>query len=192
LLRLAEADFESYNHTELHIQFERIFPSTDNLSAEERAELVSQARTVFSVVRNPYTRLLSGFADKVKRHSPRRAARLMALGLDPGKTIDLDLFLRAISNSDPGVLDTHWRPQALLVRPSLVPYTHILRFEDLDAQLHKMLRELCGFDGRVNSLVRRGNRTHAEAIDIEQLTASSKEMIKKIYGNDFEIFGYGM
>ena len=190
LLRRMGVSSDEILQSELHLEFARFFPPVDRLPIYDQQAKFDRCHAVFSVVRNPYERLLSGYADKIYRNSPSRTQRLMVLGLNPNLDVDFNAFVTAILAHDPATLDTHWRPQHLLVRPDLVPYSHILRFESLDQQLLEMFRGLPDSVGQVNKPVRRRNHTGSSLSGMKHLTDTDKEMIKKVYRKDFELFGY--
>ncbi|MCI5044899.1 MAG: sulfotransferase family protein, partial [Aquisalinus sp.] len=78
----------------------------------------------FSFVRNPFTRTLSAYLDKIKR--PKRLAGSIsrALGLMPGASTDMTFgeFLDFIIRTPAFQQDKHWRPQNQVLLYGLIEF----------------------------------------------------------------------
>jgi dermatan 4-sulfotransferase 1 len=79
----------------------------------------------FSFVRNPYTRILSAYLDKVLSRDEAVAEYYrIELGITPDKnTPDFHEFIEIVSNQNPRQMNKHWRPQV---------YQSFARFCELD------------------------------------------------------------
>ena len=102
--------------------------------------LASDEYFKFSVIRDPFERLVSAYLEKFvyKRHSQRNllhtrqviAAVQGRADIDLQRGISFDEFLAYILQQDPFELDAHWRPQHLYFRG--VPHiSRIFRLEDI-------------------------------------------------------------
>lgn len=174
----------------LHECFRTAFVSAKSLSSIERSALALDVGVVFSIVRNPYTRLLSAYLDKIHNASPQRDIRLLTLGLDSRLPVDFPTFVNAISRGEPRQLDTHWRPLFHLTRPDIVPYTDLLYFEKIDRDLEVLFLKLFSGSRQSRQLIRRGRRTGTTLAATATMEESIKEIVFDIYRLDFETFGY--
>lgn len=65
----------------------------------------------FAFVRNPYSRALSCYLEKIAGEQWLREIRLPKLGLDPEQDVSFPQFLRRIAQQPPRKMDIHWAPQ---------------------------------------------------------------------------------
>lgn len=149
---------------------------------EERAISVL-ASTFFSVVRNPYVRVLSAYLDKVQprwKLWPRVSAEL---GLAADRQPSLLVFLAALHGQAPEDRDHHFRPQHLNLMHGTAPVDFLGHMEKMDA---------------VTTYLRKHGVTLAR-FDIHSTGASSQlamidrhceGLIRDMYAEDFAIYGY--
>jgi len=133
----------------------------------------------FSFVRNPYSRIVSAWQNKVLNKSK---------GFDPSKVglkkpHDFDEFVAWLSSQDPLSVNIHFRPQSLLV-PRDVDF--IGRHETFDQDLRFVLRELgvcwLGELPRENS-----RRSPKKSIPMSLQTYL---LLNHLYAVDFDRFSY--
>lgn len=161
----------------------------ENLSWIENA-------TIFTVVRNPFDRLVSGYIDKIGRNSDKgvRNTFCARYGFKFDEDISFREFLEAISSDPfPHELDPHWRPQSInMILPYIVP-NFICRLEHLATDFSDFLTEI----GRGNLGVP-GHLHKRTAGEIERVSRISKffedpgirEMARNLYRQDFQNFSY--
>ncbi|MGL6133540.1 MAG: sulfotransferase family protein [Prochlorococcaceae cyanobacterium] len=156
------------------------------LSSREVQRLEREA-FVFTFVRNPFSRVLSAYLDKVGRlrHQGRRFLAWAQMHGQPGDFLGFCRFLEAGGL----YLDMHWAPQVEILCLPLSRFDFIGRVESLDRDLPQMLERLFGEQNLAPS-ERRGTTTNAghqlqEAYGPEQL-----QIIGRLYSRDFELFGY--
>jgi hypothetical protein len=144
----------------------------------------------FSFVRNPFSRIVSCYLDKVVK-TPTEKARLMPeLGLDPNGEISLEEFLKAIRRQKHADMDIHWLPQSIILeglrRPSFIG-----RFECFNEHLALVLKIVAG---RAKSqLERHSPHTTGASAKIQDLVRGpERDLIAEIYEKDFIQFGYSM
>jgi hypothetical protein len=119
-----------------------------------RQILASDDYFKFSVVREPFERLVSAYLEKFvyRRHSrsnlehtgPVLTAAQGGVDIDPQRGISFDQFIAYILGQDPYDLDPHWRPQHLYLR-GLASFSRAFRLEEID-KLEKYLREQKGIE----------------------------------------------
>lgn len=146
----------------------------------------------FAVVRNPFTRTLSAYLNKVVNplsHSFPDQIRRFA-GIEPGGDVSYVDFLRAIESRNGSVsLDQHWRTQRSILHPEAVAYSEILRFETLRAGLGPLFDRLAPFVTPAD-FPDPHNVTHAAQRAAEYYDAEAIALVRRIYQEDFAAFGY--
>ena len=142
------------------------------------------ASKFFSVVRNPYSRLLAAYLDKVGVGKRAWIQISGTLGLSPDLHPSLREFLAALQSSDPHEVDKHFRPQHMVLLHGLAPLDFLAHMERMD-RLLVFLREH-GFD------LPRYDRhaTNAAARVRELIGPHEAEIIARYYESDFQIYGY--
>lgn len=137
----------------------------------------------FTFVRNPYSRLLSAWRDKVLKPDAAIPARDPELGAELS---DFARFVEWICDQDPAQINIHFRPQARLVPPEI---DFVGRMETFEADLRNVFDRI--HLGNLEN-VPHGNRT-AKANRVEpEVTPSIQGAITKYYEDDFRRFGYTM
>lgn len=146
----------------------------------------------FAFVRNPYSRILSAYLDKLVHNEWERQKRLPALGFASDAHPSFARFLEIIASGDPTRLDIHWMPQSILLNPDYVEYDDIFRFEDFEAGLEKIMHRLRIDRRHWGDIAPAGRRHGTGASDLLDEYYSEREidLVSRIYGADFERFGY--
>lgn len=147
----------------------------------------------FTFVRNPYSRLLSGYLQKISLCSGTleregRSGRCRKLKLPEHDEVSFGEFVRAVVSRSPHLLDMHWRPQILLTLPDLIDYSFVGRFERFAADLSQVWDRL-GID-RGMTVARQEHRTETEERLQEYYTPEIQSIVYSAYARDFETFGY--
>ena len=160
--------------------------------ADLESALYGDEFTRFTMVRNPYSRLLSCFLDRVQdEKSASYKVLSKGLGLDP-KKITFSDFIEVVGNQDYKDMDCHWRPQVHEIYFDLLSFTKILKFEDLPNNLSE-LKFLTGtaVDGIFESNQNKSPSVTAAADKFnEYYDQKSIARVQQIYANDFEKLGY--
>lgn len=166
----------------------------------------------FSVVRDPFERLVSAYLEKFvyNRHNPRNVfhtkpvlqavQRIEEVDLRTG--ISFDEFASYLLEQDPYSLDPHWRPQNLYLR-GICDDAQIFRIEDL-SKLEEQLGKLCGFEITLkhDNVNKKANIVHPEisglnAYEVQQIGgtqtdsfthSSHYDAIRRYYSDDFELY----
>jgi hypothetical protein len=140
------------------------------------------ASRFFSVVRNPYSRFLSAYLNKVMGRPWERIS--VRMGFTPDSKPAIHDFLAALRDSDPYEIDHHFRPQHLNLLRGFVPLDVLGYFEALD-DVRAFLNEH-GFTLESNLK----NSTGASSRVNELLDARAVSAIQTIYETDFKNFCY--
>jgi hypothetical protein len=149
----------------------------------------------FSFVRNPFTRTLSAYLDKLTRPTPQRTRFAKAAKLDPERPIAFHDFLEHMEQKPRLLaLDKHWRPQVLNLAGLPLDWTG--RFERFQEELSAVLATLTkrmpevyrGAEASVQSLIPHESRA-GERLS-EYYGAKEVAIVRELYGQDFREYGY--
>ena len=175
----------------------------------------------FGFVRNPYTRLLSAYQDKILlaperlykeqirclfhhnqtlfnhhlEHKPTFSEFLSAVDnvLSQPRTKSEDLDSPDAYESNLSRRDVHWRPQVELLHPDLIHLDYVGKFENFESDVQLVLNWMyLHTDKRWKSvqLNRRLSEHRSIGLDVFRENEQLRELVKKIYREDFETFHY--
>ena len=151
----------------------------------------------FAIVRNPFSRLLSCYLDRIRTRSspPSRAIRryIRAQGGEPNP-LTFAVFVRAACSQKSPEMNAHWRVQWDDICYPEVDFDFIGHFEHLWEDLGTVNEKIWGTlrpefaDPQANYSPK---RTDASAQLREFYTDELSELVRNRYRLDFETFGYG-
>jgi hypothetical protein len=145
------------------------------------------ASRFFTVVRNPYTRILSAYLDKVGRE-PRDPevwlpfARRYRLAKDARPSFQH--FLHLVTSEDPNLLDQHFAPQCVNVLHTFVTCDYVGHIENMAA----VWEFLAGFGIAPNE--HRPHKTLANEALGSFYGREEVANVQNFFQRDFEAFGY--
>jgi glycosyltransferase involved in cell wall biosynthesis len=180
----------------IHDSFYKIAPTVTGLLPNALAEpLISGSYFRFAVVRNPYKRIFSAWQSKILLREPLQAEPYLKedfFWLPVNNEADLahafERFLEHLAACEaPNYLDFHWTPQATLLRPDLIDYSNLSRIEDI-INLKLALAKHLGPDAPEPFTSRRNEGLIPYLPEF--ITERAAELIKFLYAQDFQIFGY--
>lgn len=171
---------------ELQVVKDNNYSRPNELSPDQVAELKDDYFT-FTFVRNPYTRLLSCYLDKIVREAGNKTNSVnRALGKPEGSTISLDEFLTYLESG--GLFaNAHWAPQWALIPLPIRDLKFIGKVESLAPDLSEVLRIL--FNAAPPVVSAREHATPAEEA-VKDMAPDVRRRIFQLYQRDFETFGY--
>lgn len=146
----------------------------------------------FCFVRNPFSRLLSGYLDKIVRNKPQKAIILESLGRSGDELSDevsFDDFITALEIQQDNYLDAHWRPQISHLNVEKLQYDFIGHFESLSDDLEKV-GELLGVNITPYLSLHDPHKTSASRKIDHYYSDRSIERVRDIYRDDFTAFRY--
>lgn len=144
----------------------------------------------FAFVRNPYSRALSCWLDKMVTNEVERGRLAPLLGLDPVTAPSFGDFLAAVSDQPEVLRDPHWTTQTHLLNPQGVRYAFIGRFEHFRVEFSRLCTHL-GIAGHAGALEGTAHATDAGAKVASHVGEAEATLIRQIYEADFRNFGYG-
>jgi hypothetical protein len=181
----------------IHDSFDKVAPHVTGLDLESLSEaLSSDAYFRFAVVRNPYKRIFSAWQSKLLLREPIQIgpyikSEFFHHRIQQGRDLveAFEGFLEHLaSNEAPSFRDHHWKPQAAILRPDLIRYTELAKIEHTDG-LSKALEEWLGPHVPGPFAMRRANESLIPYLP-EFISERSAELIRVLYAEDFEVFGY--
>lgn len=154
--------------------------------------LADESVLTFTFVRNPYTRLLSAYLDKVARRSKSRGGRLRQLGFRadlPVRDLPFRRFVRRAVQQSDYEMDPHWRPQVRQLMLDRIRYDFVGRIESFDRDLERLDGLL---EGRVRPCytLRVRHATGARALLRQHYDKATRRLVRERYAEDFEALGY--
>jgi hypothetical protein len=148
---------------------------------------------IFAVVRNPFSRLVSVFENKVRFGEPgyrQLEAKYGAVERFGGPRHAFAVYVNEIVCDGRAVkTDAHLKPQTEITLPRLIPYTRLFHFEDLGAAI-----------GALHAHIAKGK--HPPPIELNAHNRSlgqdwrgyfdvgTAKKVSDVYRSDFESFGY--
>jgi len=153
----------------------------------------------FSFVRDPLTRVLSSYLEKIRKpqlfypytHYTEYQKRYAELGLDIRNNVSFLEFLRSIAESPPHDLDVHWCPQHLLLNFDKMKYDYIGRFERF-AEDFKVIQSIIykrsGIKINIQDYVKHKVNTQLKVKYF--LTEEVADIVNDVYSADYDYFGY--
>lgn len=146
---------------------------------------------LFTFVRNPYSRVLSAYLDKIARGQGGRFSRFPGYGKNsPEGFEEFVVFL-----SCGGLLaNRHWWPQVELLSWPLSRFDYIGRVEQMDEGMARVLKDVGSDFSKASSLrvphVLSAHTTSAASKEDYYYSSLSRKLVRELYGDDFEAFGY--
>lgn len=165
----------------------------------ESAELKSIFKTnktlslpIFTVVRNPFTRALSGYREKIELRKDVDKY-ITDLGLSTSKKICFDEFLDALLSRPQISIDSHFQAQSTIISNELIANVSIGHMENLDVFLSQIASAIFGRPMESKLATRATHTTGSSELEIIEKYYSSRETIEKViqlYKDDFDNFNY--
>ena len=177
----------------IHVRANIPLPSLIDLDNETQEHVLTDPSFLrFCIVRNPYSRLISAWRNKIIPCEPGyESIYEQLIGAPPpieGKSIpSFDAFLKFLSTKqDLDTCNPHWRRQLNHIFYSAISYTHIGKLETLQDTLLTLHSHL----GNSISITPPTKNRSARDDQHGCLTESSAQLIYQLYKRDFDILGY--
>lgn len=145
----------------------------------------------FCFVRNPYTRLLSSYLDKIKSIGSNQRTKLISKSKVVNEVSEKDItfeeFVSLIEKQKPFVMDNHWRQQYYCTYQDSISYDFIGRFESYNEDFDIILDKL-----GASKYYKRESRHQTGSSDLlkNYYTEDLLERVYDLYKIDFDKFGY--
>lgn len=170
-------------------------PSLLDIAPSIREEILSgvEGWFVFAVVRNPFSRLVSVFENKIRLGEPRYRtleARYGDRGMfsDP-KTAFAAFIEEVLCGRDKRDRDPHFTSQTRLLLPRLIPYTHVFRLEKVDEMFRALRNHLSAQETAGPAGLPRENASLGSPWR-DFYDERSARAVAEIYADDFREYDY--
>lgn len=153
----------------------------------------SSAYSRFTVVRDPASRVLSGYLEKIRQGLRQSEDIVAALSQRTGQVVtaaDVTFpdFLSVIEAQASRDQDPHWRRQADHIGLGIIDYDAVIHLEDLDASWDVISRLTRTPDLNESFYCR--TATHATAKQGEYYDDATRALVRTIYERDYAELGY--
>ena len=180
---------------EIKVHQKDILLSPSSVGLDKFCEIVKDPTFFkFSFVRNPYTRILSAFLDKIARKTKEKRKFTQQFGLDFDKEIKFENFLRLIKDQSSREMNHHWRPQTDQLCWGVIDYQFVGRFENFDADFEKILNKIYPNCNNSNTAIDIKNyqphKTNASYKIDDFYNYTTRDLVIEIYQKDFQNFNY--
>jgi hypothetical protein len=142
----------------------------------------------FCFVRNPYSRILSAYLEKIAGTDFKRDERMKVLGMSPATKPTFLEFLEVLARTDPATYDIHWARQCDLAGLGGMTFDFIGRFETFERDFGSVLGHF-GQDARWLA-AERDHRTDAVSQIQKWIGPRETALIEELYHCDFDRFAY--
>jgi len=166
----------------------RVFARASDLTRQEVDEL--RARFfLFTVVRDPYSRLASAYLHKVRNGVKARRQVVDNYSCANPDDVSFLEFCRFLAEGGRS-LNPHWYRQVDLIPCGVQQLHYIGRVESLDEAMSYITARIGGgLSGRIRNV--RGHGTGAAEKLRELYSAETVAIVRELYAADFATFGYG-
>jgi len=182
---------ETHRDMFVHARENIPLPPLTALAEKDQRDLLEAPDVLrFTIVRNPYTRIVSAWRDKVYLCEPSvedvyAAVRGAAPAMGRKHPIEFAEFVSYLESRITEAWDPHWQRQVDLAFPKALAFTHVGKTEDLDATIGILRRHL----------------KHPQAIKVPHANEGvikpaahySEDLAQRVhalYEEDFTLFGY--
>jgi hypothetical protein len=188
------AKLKGYGDHLTRVEAKDLFKTPADLSPAEVKDIPRYYTFVF--VRNPYSRVLSAYLDKVVGNRAYLTTRLRKTPLARAyrERGTVPSFAEFLSYLEHGGLyaDGHWAPQTSLLLLPIALYDFIGKLKDIDDDLPEALSHI--FPGAEVSekdlRVYTPHSTNSNKIWEGYYTPELRKVVQRLYPEDFEAFGY--
>lgn len=178
----------------VHNRVESPLLSAYQLSATDLERvLTSDEFFRFTFVRNPYSRLLSCYLDRIVPGNTRPHRELVAaMGKETNYSPSFSEFIETICNQSIAMQNNHWRVQFYDAMCNVFNYHFVGKQERFEEDFKKVHQRIFGELPRADLLTVNASPSATSAASrIEEFwTPDLKRIVAQKYSKDFEFFGY--
>lgn len=182
-----EADRGTFDVGETALnEYKESFVRPSSLTAQQVTSLLDTHIT-FSIFRNPYSRLVSAYLDKIAGNKAEKRKVANALGRTPSDRVTFDEFLAYLETG--GLRgDAHWAPQVDLVPIGVKALHHHGYVESISEDVQRIISAI--FSSPVEMRRFSPRPTNAREKVREFLEGPQRRRVHALYEEDFDRLGY--
>jgi hypothetical protein len=176
------------------------FPGTDTLPPAQQKAIFEGATNTFKfvIVRDPYTRMASVYADKIQNGYKKRSRYWIDLIKNAAKEQDVPLsevitfeeFVQVVSAQPVQEMDPHWRHQHFEGRFGTIKFDYVGHVEMLSSDLLYILERLKAPPELMHKAGRPHNVTGASLAMWAQVSAEVRLAFAQTFAIDFDTLRY--
>lgn len=189
-LEKKQPNFKRNNTMEVHNR--DLSPLTKPSKINDFEELLNSSIFKFCFSRNPYSRLLSAYLDKICRNKPHKREVLIHLGKDPedlDQEISFEQFVNVVCEQPVSSMNPHWRIQYYQTFQKLIDFDFIGKIELFPNDLHFALQHVDKTYQRYLSAETKPPINSGQYI-LKYYTHDLEEKVYSKFIKDFKFFGY--
>lgn len=177
---------------EIHDKTTSPLPAIDAMVASIDSMFGTDDFTRLTTIRNPYTRSISCYLDKIVNNEWERNRLLPQLGLNGASSLPSFLeFLTCVDRQCDLERDIHWATQAFITQASEIKYHIVGRFENLGSFLGLLQERLAPqLELKPEDFTEDRHKTRAAFHLSSLLGKQERDLVERIYCMDFKTFGY--
>lgn len=155
-------------------------------------KFLRKATVKFCFIRNPYSRVLSSYIDKIATNEQRRKLFLSSIKTYQGNFSHISFveFLKLIKDQSPREQNPHWRRQHYQNMFDLIDYDFVGSFEAFNADFTLLFKaKFPEITGSLETIDEHRTDTRTMIRDYYNQDEAI-ELVREIYRKDFEVLGY--
>ena len=155
----------------------------------EEMEAAIFGSPIFSLVRNPYARILSSYLQKIVTNRKQKRHLLLGMQRALDASVAFGDFVDYIARQNSREMDPHYSPQAFLMQVNYVPFATIGCVERTEESISAITASVYGTTPKAVGEYRH-HRTDAPSRLTEYYTPQIAAKVLERFRMDFETFGY--
>jgi hypothetical protein len=188
------------NEWRRHQKDNNMFPGADWMDEKELNQLFrGPTRTFkFVVVRDPYTRLVSAYKDKIRMETKLRAKHwlniIRSAAEEQGVTLSVEPtfeeFVHVVSQQPVEQMDSHWRPQYFEGRFGIISYNYVGHVEMLHSDLPYILEQIDAPEYLQKKANEQHNVTGSQMAIWDTVSSEIRQKFMRTFEIDFDTLCY--
>ena len=147
-----------------------------------------EKRFLFSIVRNPYSRLLSAYLDKIVNKTKEYERFVRIHGLPKGSDVSFPTFVERVSQETADEMDQHWAHQHRVIAWEVFRYDYLGFQETFNDDLRYCLSRGDFSDAAINPFLHHSQSASNKLAKF--YTNELRDLVFTKFRRDFELFGY--
>ncbi|MDY6940908.1 MAG: sulfotransferase family protein [Cyanobacteriota bacterium] len=192
-LEFASAGIDRTPQGKIHNKKQSPLLSISDIGLERFLELLNdRAFFKFCFVRNPYSRALSAYLNKIDIQKEKRKKFLKNLEIEGSGQVSFREFLESVEKQNPFDMNPHWKLQTYLLGWGIIEYDFVGRLENFDRDFTTVLQKIQGSseDSELKIESRMEHSTKASSKIQKFYDRALQELAFNIYESDFKNLNY--